>query len=190
MASFLNQYDYLFGTDDSARYLMRSHQDWSSGFATALHLFFMLILGLVVANLLIAIVGNCWEQSCKDHPMWRHFGRAAFSYQLRKKRAEGSTGRCYHCVGMHPRCCGLLPRDGEPRRGEKSGSSGRWSTVDGSHEEVSPFSPAMLVTLKPIVEDPVKCVETRLTEPKEMVDELNKGSPRTRTPLRTRPSKK
>jgi hypothetical protein len=182
--NFLTSADYLFGTDDTSRYLPLGN--WlNAGFATIAHTFFMLLFGLVTTNLLIAIVSECWEQSGEDQKTWRHYGRAVFGYMLRKEQArlfmlrtkQGRRGRdrC-HRVGKSPLCCGLLPRDGLPGTDTQNGSSGRWSHTDSNPDlaasDVTPFKPAILTLLQVDCDQPANNKVAELADLKETVDEL------------------
>lgn len=183
--TFMNNVDYIFGAGDSGRYLMHN-MDWTTGFATIWHLFFLVIFGLVTTNLLIAIVSECWEQSGEDHAAWRLFGRAAFSYKIRRKQLKRAAHKgedSSRCSGRTPLCCGLVSRDGELATSKHTGPSGRWSKRQdnkqrsdkkGWRQDVTPFSPGMMVVLKPVCDEP-KDMETELADLKQNVDGLKQN---------------
>ena len=77
--TFFTTTDYLFGAGESSRYLMREESDWMTLMATVTHIFFMILISLVTTNLLIAIVGDCWNESGEDAKAWRHYGASTSS---------------------------------------------------------------------------------------------------------------
>ena len=62
--------------------------------------FFLILITLITTNLLIAIVGHCWEESVLDASAWRHFGRAAFAVLVRQSQAH--RAKSCKCFGVSP----------------------------------------------------------------------------------------
>ena len=80
--SFLGVLDALLGSPEQfGEYvdLHRSSRVSGRWAITAIHVVFTLFVSLIVANLLIAIVGDSWEQSVLDSVAWRRFGKSSFA---------------------------------------------------------------------------------------------------------------
>jgi hypothetical protein len=78
--------DYIFGAPFSVNGFWTAHASW---LLTPVHVLILLIVTLIVANLLIAIVGDSWEESVLDGEAWRRFGRAAFATAVVTTATDG-----------------------------------------------------------------------------------------------------
>lgn len=94
--TFLGVLDSLIGNPASFDAYLNVHRSsrWSGRWViTGIHVVFTIFVSLIVANLLIAIIGDSWEQSVLDAESWRRFGKAAFATACADSAAHANMQR-------------------------------------------------------------------------------------------------
>eukprot|EP01043_Picozoa_sp_COSAG02_P018932 COSAG02_NODE_897_length_16123_cov_10.462993_8_plen_539_part_00 len=94
--TFLGVLDALLGSPEPFDEYVDLHRSsyFSGRWAiTVVHVVFTLFVSLIVANLLIAIVGDSWEQSVLDSIAWRRFGKCSFAVACADSAASADKSR-------------------------------------------------------------------------------------------------